>query len=178
MSAFLAHTALTSCCFNHLKDVGFAFSSKYRFIPKLIQITAVTHNIPWFLREPATLLIGEKCYNVLVYDFDVTNVECLKYALSKGLGFGIVLGGSIVKIPQVGPSRTRSLTPDHEDRVDPLGQRSLLVGLRACSTLTPNHRSSKQPRTPFLWRTLHAHPSPSPPTARTSSSPFRTSSSP
>jgi hypothetical protein len=25
----------------------------------------------------------------------------LKYALSKGLGLGIVLGGSIVKIPQV-----------------------------------------------------------------------------
>jgi mannose-P-dolichol utilization defect protein 1 len=38
---------------------------------------------------------------VLVYDFDVTNVDCLKYALSKGLGFGIVLGGGIVKIPQV-----------------------------------------------------------------------------
>lgn len=61
----------------------------------------MTHNIPWFLRDPATLLIGEKCYKVLVYDFEITNTECLKYALSKGLGFGIVLGGSIVKIPQV-----------------------------------------------------------------------------
>jgi mannose-P-dolichol utilization defect protein 1 len=61
----------------------------------------VTHNIPFFLRDPAVALIGEKCYTVLVYDFDITHSECLKYALSKGLGLGIVLGGSIVKIPQV-----------------------------------------------------------------------------
>jgi mannose-P-dolichol utilization defect protein 1 len=59
----------------------------------------VTHNIPSFLRDPAVALIGEKCYGV--YDFDITHSECLKYALSKGLGLGIVLGGSIVKIPQV-----------------------------------------------------------------------------
>jgi len=65
------------------------------------QVTAVTHNIPSFLRDPAVALIGEKCYTVLVYDFDITHSECLKYALSKGLGLGIVLGGSIVKIPQV-----------------------------------------------------------------------------
>jgi len=65
------------------------------------QVTAVTHNIPSFLRDPAVALIGEKCYGVLVYDFDITHSECLKYALSKGLGLGIVLGGSIVKIPQV-----------------------------------------------------------------------------
>jgi len=66
-----------------------------------IQVTAITHNIPSFLRDPAVALIGEKCYTVLVYDFDITHSECLKYALSKGLGLGIVLGGSIVKIPQV-----------------------------------------------------------------------------
>ncbi|WVQ98269.1 hypothetical protein IAU59_005392 [Kwoniella sp. CBS 9459] len=64
-------------------------------------VTAVTQNIPSFLRQPAEALIGEQCYDILVYNFDVTNVECLKYALSKGLGLGIVLGGSIVKIPQI-----------------------------------------------------------------------------
>ncbi|WWC86686.1 uncharacterized protein L201_001563 [Kwoniella dendrophila CBS 6074] len=64
-------------------------------------VTSITHNIPSFLRQPAEALIGEQCYDVLVYNFDITNVECLKYALSKGLGLGIVLGGSIVKIPQI-----------------------------------------------------------------------------
>jgi len=64
-------------------------------------ITSITRSIPSILRDPAVALIGEKCYTVLVYDFDITNVECLKYALSKGLGLGIVVGGAIVKIPQI-----------------------------------------------------------------------------
>jgi mannose-P-dolichol utilization defect protein 1 len=32
---------------------------------------------------------------------NLTDGDCLKYALSKGLGLGIVVGGGIVKIPQV-----------------------------------------------------------------------------
>lgn len=43
----------------------------------------------------------QECYKTLIYDFDILDGPCLKYALSKGLGLGIVLGGSIVKIPQV-----------------------------------------------------------------------------
>lgn len=43
----------------------------------------------------------QECYRTLIYDFDILDGPCLKYALSKGLGLGIVLGGSIVKIPQV-----------------------------------------------------------------------------
>ncbi|KAK4683930.1 mannose-P-dolichol utilization defect 1, partial [Tremellales sp. Uapishka_1] len=75
--------------------------SRTELTPRPLQITSITHNIPSFLRDPAVALIGEKCYTVLVYDFDATHVECLKYALSKGLGLGIVLGGGIVKIPQI-----------------------------------------------------------------------------
>ncbi|ODO08538.1 mannose-P-dolichol utilization defect 1 [Cryptococcus wingfieldii CBS 7118] len=66
-----------------------------------VKITAVTHHIPYFLRIPAEALIGEQCYSTLVYDFDITDVDCLKYSLSKGLGFGIVVGGGIIKIPQI-----------------------------------------------------------------------------
>nr|XP_019046931.1 mannose-P-dolichol utilization defect 1 [Kwoniella bestiolae CBS 10118]OCF25861.1 mannose-P-dolichol utilization defect 1 [Kwoniella bestiolae CBS 10118] len=65
------------------------------------QVTSITQNIPSFLRQPAEALIGEQCYDILVYNFDITHVECLKYALSKGLGLGIVVGGGIVKIPQI-----------------------------------------------------------------------------
>ncbi|EIW71052.1 hypothetical protein TREMEDRAFT_73172 [Tremella mesenterica DSM 1558] len=64
-------------------------------------VTTITQNIPLFIRQPAEALIGQRCYSILVYDFDITHVECLKYALSKGLGLGIVLGGAIVKIPQI-----------------------------------------------------------------------------
>jgi len=64
-------------------------------------MTSITSNLPWFIREPAVSLIGEKCYVSLVENLNIADVECLKYALSKGLGLGIVVGGSIVKVPQV-----------------------------------------------------------------------------
>jgi mannose-P-dolichol utilization defect protein 1 len=47
------------------------------------------------------VLGSEHCYKTIVEDLNVTDVECLKLVLSKGLGFGIVAGGSIVKVPQI-----------------------------------------------------------------------------
>ncbi|KAG0173527.1 hypothetical protein DFQ28_008201 [Apophysomyces sp. BC1034] len=58
-------------------------------------------NLPAIISEPLTALLGEQCYVTLIEDLNVTDVECIKYAISKGLGFGIVLGGCIVKIPQI-----------------------------------------------------------------------------
>lgn len=57
--------------------------------------------LPNIIREPATALIGEACYSSLIQDLNLNDVECIKYVISKGLGLGIVLGGSIVKIPQI-----------------------------------------------------------------------------
>jgi mannose-P-dolichol utilization defect 1 len=57
--------------------------------------------LPDIIKVPAVQLIGEKCYTILVEDLDVTDVACLKLLLSKGLGFGIVLGGALVKLPQI-----------------------------------------------------------------------------
>ncbi|KAF9354498.1 hypothetical protein BGX26_007673 [Mortierella sp. AD094] len=57
--------------------------------------------LPFFLKTPAVAIIGEKCYSSLIEDFDYHDVPCIKYAISKGLGFGIVAGGAIVKVPQI-----------------------------------------------------------------------------
>lgn len=46
-------------------------------------------------------IVGEECYTSLVEDLHVTDAKCLKYALSKGLGIGIVVGGSIMRLPQL-----------------------------------------------------------------------------
>ena len=43
----------------------------------------------------------QKCYASIVEDLNLSDVECLKYSLSKGLGVGIVVGGSIMKLPQL-----------------------------------------------------------------------------
>ena len=53
----------------------------------------------------------QKCYASLVEDLNIADVPCLKYALSKGLGIGIVVGGSIMKVPQLMLSKPWSLVP-------------------------------------------------------------------
>lgn len=64
-------------------------------------IQPITHNLPAPIRDLGVSIIGEKCYKALLWDIDVENTECLKYAISKGLGIGIVGASSIVKVPQI-----------------------------------------------------------------------------
>jgi mannose-P-dolichol utilization defect protein 1 len=47
-------------------------------------------------------VLFQTCYDSLIYNFDLSDTECVKYSISKGLGLGIVVGGSIVKLPQIG----------------------------------------------------------------------------
>jgi mannose-P-dolichol utilization defect protein 1 len=46
-------------------------------------------------------LMTPECFESLVVDLDFSNVSCLKLAISKALGLGIVVGSSLVKLPQV-----------------------------------------------------------------------------
>ncbi|CAG8542952.1 302_t:CDS:1 [Acaulospora colombiana] len=57
--------------------------------------------LPEIIKYPATQLIGEKCYTSLVEELNVRDIDCLKLLISKGLGVGIVLGGALVKLPQI-----------------------------------------------------------------------------
>ncbi|KAK7743572.1 hypothetical protein SLS53_004107 [Cytospora paraplurivora] len=61
----------------------------------------VTHNLPQPIRDLGLSIIGEKCYSSLVLDIDLTDNDCLKLAVSKALGIGIVAASSIVKVPQI-----------------------------------------------------------------------------
>ncbi|KAJ3894660.1 hypothetical protein GG344DRAFT_73813 [Lentinula edodes] len=64
-------------------------------------MTTITRNLPWFIRDTGTSVIGTECYTSLVENLDIQDVECLKYSLSKALGIGIVVGGSVMKLPQL-----------------------------------------------------------------------------
>ncbi|KAJ2970795.1 hypothetical protein NUW54_g12651 [Trametes sanguinea] len=64
-------------------------------------MTAITRNLPWFVKDLGVSIVGEKCYTSIVENLDLADIECLKYSLSKGLGLGIVVGGSIMKVPQL-----------------------------------------------------------------------------
>ncbi|KAI0747189.1 mannose-P-dolichol utilization defect 1 protein [Daedaleopsis nitida] len=64
-------------------------------------MTTITQNLPWFVKDLGVSIVGQKCYSSIVEHLDFSDVECLKYSLSKGLGLGIVVGGSIMKVPQL-----------------------------------------------------------------------------
>ncbi|OAA47875.1 polyketide synthase [Metarhizium rileyi] len=64
-------------------------------------IQPITHNLPPPIRDLGVSIIGDKCYKALLLDVDLENTECLKLAVSKGLGIGIIAASSIVKVPQI-----------------------------------------------------------------------------
>lgn len=68
-----------------------------------IQVTTIEseYRLPTVISKPLVKLLGETCYVSLLEEFHLTDVPCVKLAISKGLGLGIVIGGAIVKIPQI-----------------------------------------------------------------------------
>lgn len=63
-------------------------------------LQTVTQNLPSFIVTPGRLILGEDCYTSLIYNVAPTTF-CLRFALSKCLGIGIIVFGSILKIPQI-----------------------------------------------------------------------------
>lgn len=48
-----------------------------------------------------TLLQSPKCCHDFLIDLNFTNADCLKQAVAKGLGYGIIVASTLVKLPQV-----------------------------------------------------------------------------
>jgi len=61
----------------------------------------VTHNLPAPIRDLGVSILGDACYKTLLVDIDATATDCVKLAISKGLGIGIIAASSIVKVPQI-----------------------------------------------------------------------------
>ena len=64
-------------------------------------IQPLTQNLPQPIADIGISLLGPTCYKTLIYNVDLTATECVKLAVSKGLGIGIIGASSIVKIPQL-----------------------------------------------------------------------------
>lgn len=45
-------------------------------------------------------IFREDCYNRFLA-FDISDVECIKFSASKGIGYAIILGSVILKVPQI-----------------------------------------------------------------------------
>ncbi|OAA68227.1 polyketide synthase [Niveomyces insectorum RCEF 264] len=64
-------------------------------------VQPVTHNLPGPVRDLGVSLLGDACYRTLVLDVDPTDTPCLRLAVSKALGVGIVAASAVVKVPQI-----------------------------------------------------------------------------
>lgn len=61
----------------------------------------ITHNLPTPIADLGLSLLGPKCYTSLVQNIILSDSVCLKLAISKALGIGIVGASAVVKIPQL-----------------------------------------------------------------------------
>jgi len=61
----------------------------------------ITANLPGPIHDLGVSLLGDVCYKTLILQLDPTDSVCLKLAISKGLGIGIIGASSIVKVPQI-----------------------------------------------------------------------------
>ncbi|UNI23218.1 hypothetical protein JDV02_009050 [Purpureocillium takamizusanense] len=61
----------------------------------------ITRNLPAPVRDLGVSIIGERCYETLLLDVRLDHPECLKFAVSKALGIGIIAASSVVKVPQI-----------------------------------------------------------------------------
>jgi mannose-P-dolichol utilization defect protein 1 len=61
----------------------------------------ITQSLPAPIKDLGTSILGDQCYKSLVLDINVEDSECIKLAISKGLGIGIIAASSIVKVPQI-----------------------------------------------------------------------------
>lgn len=64
-------------------------------------VQTITQNLPNPVSNMGMDLLGPKCFDQLLTEVDFTQPECVKLAISKGLGIGIVAMSSIVKLPQI-----------------------------------------------------------------------------
>ncbi|PJF16942.1 Monosaccharide-P-dolichol utilization protein [Paramicrosporidium saccamoebae] len=54
-----------------------------------------------FVQSFGEKLLGKECSRALLTNMDFKNFKCLKLAVSKGLGVGIIGGAMVVKVPQI-----------------------------------------------------------------------------
>ncbi|CEP16390.1 hypothetical protein [Parasitella parasitica] len=86
---------LTTLLFKACIDQAYA-------LPLQIDNESTEHAYRWpsLLSTLMIKLLGDICYESLFEELNM-DVSCIKLFFSKGLGIGIVIGGAIVKIPQI-----------------------------------------------------------------------------
>lgn len=54
-----------------------------------------------YIKQVVSLFVSERCFTEFFVNLNVLDVDCLKQTISKALGTGIILGSTLVKLPQI-----------------------------------------------------------------------------
>ncbi len=86
---------MTTLTFNKALPFLFVALSVLGLVAAQQSKTASTKEFKWFF-------FREDCFDLYFNKFDFfSNKECLKVTISKGIGFGIIAGSAILKVPQI-----------------------------------------------------------------------------
>ncbi|XP_034230659.1 mannose-P-dolichol utilization defect 1 protein homolog [Thrips palmi] len=58
-------------------------------------------NVTTYFRSACLLVLTPQCFDEFFVNYNFLDVPCLEAALSKGLGYGIIMGSVMVKVPQI-----------------------------------------------------------------------------
>lgn len=76
-----------------------------KFLVNLILVVTLISFVAASKKEVSTVpvkyfIFREDCFEKFL-KYDISDMDCLKFTISKGLGLGIVAGSSILKLPQI-----------------------------------------------------------------------------
>lgn len=68
---------------------------------KNISLDYLSHETVHAIADSCSLLLSDECCDRFAYDWDFLDPECMKHAITKGIGYGIIVASTLVKLPQV-----------------------------------------------------------------------------
>ena len=68
---------------------------------KNISMEYLPQSVVHAVADTCSYLLTEHCCHQFVYDFNIMDGACVKQAVTKGMGYGIIVASTLVKLPQV-----------------------------------------------------------------------------
>lgn len=66
-----------------------------------ISLQYLPHDAVHAIADSCSYLLSDDCCHRFAYDWDFLEPECMKHAVTKGIGYGIIVASTLVKLPQV-----------------------------------------------------------------------------
>ena len=62
-----------------------------------VTLDHLPHKAVHAIADTCSFLLTEHCCHQFVYDLNITDVDCVKQAVTKGLGYGIIVASTLMR---------------------------------------------------------------------------------